>query len=190
MISRNRVLMAFALAACVAVVTAACGGSSGYSSSPSTMPMGTGGGGTATADVTVQIVGMNGANSFSPNPVSVKAGQTVAWHNADMVVHTATGASFDTGVVSPGSTSAPIKFDIVAVNLDPYHKQSGHIELSLEELGLDPAYPFQVHELLSNARYLWTGARNFVELDPASVPAQIFRVRRRVRTEREFEYFL
>ncbi|HET8550091.1 MAG TPA: alpha-1,4-glucan--maltose-1-phosphate maltosyltransferase, partial [Bryobacteraceae bacterium] len=74
--------------------------------------------------------------------------------------------------------------------LDPRHTQSGYVELPLVELGIEPELPFQIHELLSGARYIWNGARNFVELNPATVPAQIFRVRRRVRTEREFEYFL
>ena len=37
---------------------------------------------------------------------------------------------------------------------------------------------------------LWRGARNFVSLDPQHSPAHIFRVRRRVRTERDFDYFL
>jgi starch synthase (maltosyl-transferring) len=79
---------------------------------------------------------------------------------------------------------------LTIVNLDPRHTQSGYVELPLTELGIEPELPFQVHELLSGARYIWNGARNFVELNPATMPAQIFRVRRRVRTEREFEYFL
>jgi starch synthase (maltosyl-transferring) len=29
-----------------------------------------------------------------------------------------------------------------------------------------------------------------VQLDPRAAPAQIFRIRRRVRTERDFDYFL
>ena len=39
-------------------------------------------------------------------------------------------------------------------------------------------------------RYLWHGARSFVALDPAVLPAHVFRVRRRLRTERDFDYFL
>ena len=45
-------------------------------------------------------------------------------------------------------------------------------------------------ELLTDARYLWTGARNFVMLDPARVPAHVFRLRHHVRTEHDFDYFL
>ena len=47
-----------------------------------------------------------------------------------------------------------------------------------------------MHDLLGGARYEWHGARNYVELDPFVVPAHIFRVRRRVRTEHDFDYFL
>ncbi len=79
---------------------------------------------------------------------------------------------------------------LTVVNLDPYHTQSGWVELDLAALGVDEQGPYQVHELLSDARYLWHGARNFVQLDPASVPAHVFRLRRRVRTERDFDYFL
>jgi len=63
----------------------------------------------ATADVTITIVGMNGAQSFSPNPATVRVGQTVAWRNADSVTHTATASGvFDTGSIGRNATSAPI----------------------------------------------------------------------------------
>src|SRR5690606_11906193 len=79
---------------------------------------------------------------------------------------------------------------LVTVNLDPHHVQSGWLELDLAALGLPDQQSFQVHDLLSGARFLWQGPRNFVSLDPARSPAHIFRVRRRVRTERDFDYFL
>jgi starch synthase (maltosyl-transferring) len=79
---------------------------------------------------------------------------------------------------------------IVVVNLDPYHAQSGWITLPLEALGVDPERPFQMHDMLGGARYLWHGPTNYIALDPESAPAHIFRVRRRVRTERDFDYFL
>jgi starch synthase (maltosyl-transferring) len=79
---------------------------------------------------------------------------------------------------------------LVVVNLDPHHRQSGWVELPLAEMLLPFDQSFQVHDLLSDARYLWNGAHNFVELDPAICPAHIFQVRRRSRTERDFEYYL
>jgi len=79
---------------------------------------------------------------------------------------------------------------VVVVNLDPHHKHSGWLELPLETLGIDPQQPFQVHDLLSDERYLWRGNRNYVELDSRVVPAHIFRLRRRIRTEHDFDYFM
>lgn len=61
---------------------------------------------------------------------------------------------------------------------------------TLEAFRLDPQKPYQVHDLLTGARYLWHGARNYVELDPQSCPAHIFRALRRTLTERDFDYFM
>jgi starch synthase (maltosyl-transferring) len=79
---------------------------------------------------------------------------------------------------------------LTVVNLDPHHLQAGWVELPLEELRLDPQQPFQVHDLLTGARYLWHGPANYVELDPRTIPAHIFRVRLRVRREQDFDYFM
>lgn len=79
---------------------------------------------------------------------------------------------------------------LVVVNLDPHHKQSGWVEVPLKFFELEEHQEFQVHDLVTGARYLWHGARNYVELDPQVMPAHIFRVRRRVKTEQDFDYFL
>jgi starch synthase (maltosyl-transferring) len=79
---------------------------------------------------------------------------------------------------------------LVVVNLDPHYTHSGWVDLPLNELGLDSTQPYQVHELLSDARYLWQGSRNYVELNPNISPAHILRVRRRIRTERDFDYYM
>ena len=79
---------------------------------------------------------------------------------------------------------------LVIVNLDPHHTQSGWVTLDPAVLGLEGERAFQVHDILSGARFLWSGARNFVQLDPTRAPAHLFRLRRRVRTERDFDYFL
>jgi starch synthase (maltosyl-transferring) len=60
----------------------------------------------------------------------------------------------------------------------------------LEHWGLSPTGTYQIHELLTDERYLWAGTRNFVELNPLFVPAHVFRLRRHVRTEQDFDYFL
>ncbi|HEX9013958.1 MAG TPA: alpha-1,4-glucan--maltose-1-phosphate maltosyltransferase, partial [Anaerolineaceae bacterium] len=79
---------------------------------------------------------------------------------------------------------------LVIVNLDPHYKQSGFITLPLEELGIDPHQPYQAHDLLTNARYLWQGPRNYIELNPHTIPGHIFVIRRKVRTEHDFDYYL
>jgi starch synthase (maltosyl-transferring) len=79
---------------------------------------------------------------------------------------------------------------LVVVNLDPDYRQSGFVELPLEEWGMDAEQPYQLHDLLSNARYLWHGPRNYVELDPRGSQAHVFRLRRRVLTEQDFDPFV
>jgi len=79
---------------------------------------------------------------------------------------------------------------LTVVNLDPHHVQSGWVELDLETLGLDPDRPYQVHDVLSDQRYQWRGARNFVMLDPARLPAHVFVLRRHLRSEHDFDYFV
>jgi starch synthase (maltosyl-transferring) len=79
---------------------------------------------------------------------------------------------------------------LVVANVDPHHPQTGWVQLDLAALGLTEDAPYQVDDLLSGARFLWRGARNYVALDPAGTPAHLFRVRRRVRTERDFDYFM
>ena len=61
---------------------------------------------------------------------------------------------------------------LVVVNLDPHHMQSGWVSLDLEILEIDPQRAFEVHDLLSDAHYLWHGPRNYLELNPHHMPAQ------------------
>lgn len=83
-----------------ALVTAACGSNS--PSSPSQSNPG--------PDVTINIVGIQGANSFNPSPTTIKAGQRVIWKNNDTRTHDATqdAGSFKTSLLSPGSSSDPV----------------------------------------------------------------------------------
>jgi starch synthase (maltosyl-transferring) len=79
---------------------------------------------------------------------------------------------------------------LVVINLDPHHTHAANVDLDLEALGLSPNEAFQVHDLLADARYHWESGRAFVELNPALMPASIFLVRHRLRTEQDFDYFL
>jgi starch synthase (maltosyl-transferring) len=79
---------------------------------------------------------------------------------------------------------------VTVVNLDPHHKRAGWLTLPLEQLNIDRQHSYQAHDLLSEARFFWQGDRNYVELDPNVAPAHIFAIRRRLRTERDFDYFM
>jgi starch synthase (maltosyl-transferring) len=79
---------------------------------------------------------------------------------------------------------------VAVVNLDSFHTQAGWVRLDLASIGLDAGHAFQVHDLLGDGKYLWQGSPNYVELVPESLPAHILRVRRWVRTERDFDYYL
>ncbi len=67
---------------------------------------------------------------------------------------------------------------LVVVNLDPVHQQAGWVGLDLAALGLPGEAGFRVHDLLSDRRFDWWGARNFVQLTPGLSPAHVFRVDR------------
>lgn len=79
---------------------------------------------------------------------------------------------------------------LVVINLDPHYAQSGFVDLPLEQLGIEEDRPYQANDLLTGARYVWNGHRNYVELQPGSMPAHILQIRRRLRVENDFEYFL
>jgi starch synthase (maltosyl-transferring) len=64
------------------------------------------------------------------------------------------------------------------------------VEVPLADWGLEEHRPYQLHDLVTGARYLWNGSRNYVELDPHYLPAHVFRLRRQMRSERDFDYFM
>src|SRR6185369_4326341 len=68
---------------------------------------------------------------------------------------------------------------IVVVNVDPFNVQQGWVTISAEELGVGTDEPFEVHDLLADARWTWRGPRNWVRLEPVAMPAHLFVVRRR-----------
>lgn len=79
---------------------------------------------------------------------------------------------------------------LVVVNLDPFHTQAGWVQVPIAELGIAPDQSYLVHNLISDDKYIWQGERNYVELNPTSLPAHVFRVRRRLRRETDFDYFM
>ncbi len=79
---------------------------------------------------------------------------------------------------------------LVVVNLDPWNRQESFIDVPVEAFGWMESDTYQVHDLLSDARYLWHGSRNFVVLDPHTKPVHVFRVRRWMSREQDFDYYL
>ena len=79
---------------------------------------------------------------------------------------------------------------VIAVNLDPHYTQAGHVMLPLEQLEIPADRPFEAEDLLTGARYLWQGSRNYVELNPSTLSGHILKIHRRMRVETDFEYFL
>ncbi len=58
---------------------------------------------------------------------------------------------------------------LTVVSLDFHHPQSGFVDVDIEG-------SFQVQDLLSGGRYTWARGRNYVELNPHTLPAHVFRV--------------
>jgi starch synthase (maltosyl-transferring) len=70
----------------------------------------------------------------------------------------------------------PADMIFVVVNLDPHSRQAGWVNVDVDALHLGSEESYQVHDLLTDARYVWHGSRNFVDLNPSIMPAHIFRV--------------
>jgi len=79
---------------------------------------------------------------------------------------------------------------LVVVSLDPDHTHSGWLHFPVRDFGMEVHDPYQVHDLISGSFYLWEGEHNYVEINPGVLPVHIFQVRRKVRSERDFDYFM
>jgi starch synthase (maltosyl-transferring) len=66
----------------------------------------------------------------------------------------------------------------VAANLDPFGRHAARVDVPLEALGLPADATYRMRELLTDVAYEWHGPRGYVDLDPASAPAQIFALER------------
>ena len=75
---------------------------------------------------------------------------------------------------------------LVVVNLDPNRTQCGWLRIPPEDWGVKPGENYQVHDLLTDARYTWNGQVNYIELRPHEMPAHIFRLRRYSASENDF----
>jgi starch synthase (maltosyl-transferring) len=81
------------------------------------------------------------------------------------------------------ATEALDNIVLILVNLDPFNTQSAFVYVPIEDFGISESDPYQLHDLLTDEKFLWKGRRNFVMLDPHNRPAHIFRVRRLLKRE-------
>ena len=79
---------------------------------------------------------------------------------------------------------------VCVVNLDPHHVQSGWLQLDPAALGMAPQQSYQMFDAISGAHFLWHGDRNFVSLDPQRSPVHVMQLRRHLKREHDFDYFL
>jgi starch synthase (maltosyl-transferring) len=63
---------------------------------------------------------------------------------------------------------------LMCVNLDPRYQQAGWIDFDRA-----PEGSYVVEDLVSAGVYTWSGPRNFVQLNPHTLPAHVFRVTRK-----------
>ena len=113
-----RALMTAGTAIALGLVMSGCGGSgyaTGQGGSPAnpTPP-------SASGVVTIDVVAVNGAQSFSPNPATLPSGQRIVWHNVDTIIHRVVlnDGTLDTGNLAPGASSAPMAIGGTGA---PYH---------------------------------------------------------------------
>jgi starch synthase (maltosyl-transferring) len=66
---------------------------------------------------------------------------------------------------------------LIVLNLDPYLAHESMIHFPVEDFGLSAGEQYEAHDLISNARYFWTGGSQYVRLDPHTEPAHIFAIR-------------
>ena len=48
--------------------------------------------------------------------------------------------------------------------------------MPIAAMGIGPDEPYAVTDLLTGARYLWRGVRNYVRLEPSLEPGHILRI--------------
>jgi starch synthase (maltosyl-transferring) len=65
---------------------------------------------------------------------------------------------------------------LVAISLDPLGVQDVDIDIPLWEWNLPDHVSLAVEDLLYEQRFVWTGKRQHVRLDPAVLPYAIWRI--------------
>jgi len=79
---------------------------------------------------------------------------------------------------------------LIIVNLDPHYTQSGWVQVPLSAMGIEPDQPFLAQDLLGDGQYIWQGEYNYVELNPNILPAHILKIKKKLKKETDFDYFI
>ena len=65
---------------------------------------------------------------------------------------------------------------LVVVNLDPYNRQWGYIQLPKEKLRLGDRVNVKLHDLVTDEHYTWAQEWNYAEVDPYKMPFHLFKL--------------
>ena len=79
---------------------------------------------------------------------------------------------------------------LVIVNLDYYNTQAGMVNLPLDMLGLSQGRSFLVEDQITKEKYIWSGSRNYVELNPYVLPVHILKINSELKHENDFDYYI
>ncbi len=77
----------------------------------------------------------------------------------------------------------------VIVNLDPFSPQTGKVHFPLQTLGIGSEDPYLLQDLLGEERFIWSGAQNFITVDPLASPAFVFKLHKKFSRESSFDYY-
>lgn len=66
---------------------------------------------------------------------------------------------------------------LTIISLDQYYMQSGHVQVPLQDLGIQQGHKVEVHDLITGNSYNWYDEWNYVELHP-TLPFHIFKIKK------------
>ncbi|MGN6474389.1 MAG: alpha-1,4-glucan--maltose-1-phosphate maltosyltransferase [Mycobacteriales bacterium] len=117
---------------------------------------------------------LSGLNEIRHSQLALQYDRTLRFHHTDNDAIMAYSKTVPArNEPADGLSGAPV---LVIVNLDDKYRQSAWLDLDLGALGMTAGASYDVNDLLTGARYTWSGGHNFVMLDPDVTPAHIFRI--------------
>lgn len=79
---------------------------------------------------------------------------------------------------------------LFVINMDPYTVHEAHLRIPIEDCGIGEQDTYQMHELIQDYHHQIVGQDYTIRLDPNQEPAAIFAIRRWIRRESDFDYFM